>query len=136
MALPLISVLWLEMPQLAVFPHTLLVAEAGSRVTLVTELLSMGCDACPDTYHGGVTELYLGEGAQVRYVNAQDFGRQVYDLHTQAAVLGRDSRLEWLSVILGGQAEPFIAAHLHAPARRRGADHRPLPARRQTARRL
>jgi Fe-S cluster assembly protein SufD len=102
-ALPLISVLWLEMPQLAVFPHTLLVAEAGSRVTLVTELLSMGCDACPDTYHGGVTELYLGQGAQVRYINTQDFGRQVYDLHSQAAVLGRDSRLEWLSVILGGQ---------------------------------
>ena len=102
-ALPLISVLWQEMPQLAVFPHTLLVAEAGSRVTLVTELLSMGCDACPDTYHGGVTELYLGENAQVRYVNTQDFGHQVYDLNTQAAVLGRDSRLEWLSVILGAK---------------------------------
>ena len=102
-ALPLISVLWQELPQLAVFPHTLLVAEPRSRVTLVTELLSMGCDACPDTYHGGVTELYLGENAQVRYVNTQDFGRQVYDLNTQAAVLGRDSRLEWLSVILGGK---------------------------------
>ncbi|MBN1138357.1 MAG: Fe-S cluster assembly protein SufD [Anaerolineae bacterium] len=102
-ALPLISVLWQEMPQLAIFPHTLLVAEPGSRVTLVTELLSMGCDACPDTYHGGVTELHLGENAQVRYVNTQDFGRQVYDLNTQAAVLDRDSRLEWLSVILGGK---------------------------------
>jgi Fe-S cluster assembly protein SufD len=102
-ALPLISVLWQEMPQLAVFPHVLLIAEPGSRVTLVTELLSMGCDVCPDTYHGGVTELYLGENAQVRYVNAQDFGRQVYDLNTQAAVLGRDGRLEWLSVILGGK---------------------------------
>jgi len=102
-SLPLISVLWQEMPQLAVFPHTLLVSEPGSRVTLVTELLSMGCDACPDTYHGGVTELYLGENARVRYVNTQDFGRQVTDLQTQAAVLGRDSRLEWLSVVLGSK---------------------------------
>jgi Fe-S cluster assembly protein SufD len=102
-ALPLVSVLWMEMPQLAVFPHTLVVAEAGSRVTLVTELLSVGCDACPDTYHGGVTELYVGPGAQVRYINTQDLGRQVYDLQTQAAVLGRDSRLEWLSIVLGGR---------------------------------
>jgi FeS assembly protein SufD len=102
-ALPFISVLWQEMPQLAVFPPTLLITEAGSRVTLVSELLSMGCDACPDTYHSGVTELYVGAGAQVRFISAQDLGRQVYDLRTQTALLERDSRLEWLTVILGGR---------------------------------
>ncbi len=101
--LPFVSVLWQEMPQLAVFPPTLLVAEAGSSVTLVSELLSMGCDACPNTYHGGVTELYVGAGARVRYINAQDFGRQVYDLRSQTAVMDRDSRLEWLTVVLGGR---------------------------------
>ena len=102
-ALPFVSVLWQEMPQLAIFPPTLLIAEAGSRVTLVSELLSMGCDACPDTYHGGVTELNVGAGAQVRFINAQDLGRQVYDLRTQTALLERDSRLEWLTVTLGGR---------------------------------
>jgi Fe-S cluster assembly protein SufD len=101
--LPFVSVLWQEMPQLAVFPPTLLVAEAGSSVTLVSDLLSMGCDACPDTYHGGVTELFVGAGAQVRYINTQDLGRQVYDLRTQTALLDRDSRLEWLTVNLGGR---------------------------------
>jgi Fe-S cluster assembly protein SufD len=101
--LPFVSVLWQEMPQLALFPPTLLIAEAGSSVTLVSELLSMGCDACPDTYHGGVTELFVGAGAQVRYINTQDFGRQVYDLRTQTALLERDSRLEWLTVNLGGR---------------------------------
>lgn len=63
----------------------------------------MGCDACPDTYHGGVTELNVGAGAQVRFINAQDLGRQVYDLRTQTALLERDSRLEWLTVTLGGR---------------------------------
>jgi Fe-S cluster assembly protein SufD len=101
--LPFVSVLWQELPQLAVFPHTLLVVEAGSSVTLVSELLSMGCVACPDTYHGGVTELHIGAGARVRYINTQDLGRQVYDLRTQTALLDRDSRLEWLSVTLGGR---------------------------------
>jgi len=101
--LPFVSVLWQEMPQLAVFPPTLLVAEAGSSVTLVSDLLSMGCDACPDTYHGGVTELFVAAGAQVRYINTQDLGRQVYDLRTQTALLDRDSRLEWLTVNLGGR---------------------------------
>jgi Fe-S cluster assembly protein SufD len=101
--LPLISVLWQEMPGLAVFPHTLLVVEMGGSVTLVSELLSMGCVACPDTYHGGVTELYVGAGAHVQYINTQDLGRQVYDLRTQTALLDRDSHLEWLTVTLGGR---------------------------------
>ncbi len=101
--LPFISVLWQEMPQLATMPHTLLVAEEGSSVTLVSELLSMGCEACPDTYHGGVTELYLGPGSRVRFINTQDLGRHVYDLRRQTAILDRDSRLEWLTVTLGGR---------------------------------
>jgi len=101
--LPFVSVLWIEMPRLAVFPPQLLIAEAGSRVTLVSELLSMGCETCPDTYHGGVAELFVGEGAQVRFVTAQDFGTHVYDLRTQVALMGRDSRLEWLTVTLGGR---------------------------------
>jgi Fe-S cluster assembly protein SufD len=101
--LPFVSVLWQEMPQLAVLPPTLLVAEVGSSVTFVSELLSMGCDTCPDTYHGGVTELYLGADAEVRFVNVQDFGRQVYDLRTQTALLERDSRLEWLTINLGAR---------------------------------
>jgi Fe-S cluster assembly protein SufD len=101
--LPFISVLWQEMPRLAVFSPTLLVAEEGSSVTLVSELLSMGCEACPDTYHGGVTELFIGADARVRYINTQDLGRHVYDLRTQAAVLDRDSRLEWLTINLGSR---------------------------------
>ncbi|MFZ5918337.1 MAG: Fe-S cluster assembly protein SufD [Chloroflexota bacterium] len=102
-ALPLISVLWMELPQLAVFPPTLVVAEAGSRVTLVSELLSVGCEACPDTYHGGVTELHVGPGADVRYINVQDLGKHVYDLRSQTALLDRDSRLDWLTVNLGAR---------------------------------
>ena len=101
--LPFVSVLWQEMPQLAVFPPTLLVAEEGSQVTLVSELLSMGCDACPNAYVGGVTELLVGAGSRVRFINAQDLGRQVFDLRSQTAFLERDSHLEWLTVALGGR---------------------------------
>ena len=101
--LPFVSVLWQEMPQLALFPPTLLVAEEGSAVTLVSELLSMGCDLCPNSYVGGVTELHVGAGARVRFVNAQDLGRQVYDLRSQTALLERDGHLEWLTVALGGR---------------------------------
>jgi Fe-S cluster assembly protein SufD len=102
-SLPLVSILWMELPQLAVFPHSLVVVERGSRVTFVSELLSMGCEGCPNTYHGGVTELFVGAGARLNYVNTQDLGRHVYDLRSQTALLGRDSRLDWVTVNLGSR---------------------------------
>jgi Fe-S cluster assembly protein SufD len=119
--LPFVSVLWQEMPELAVLPHTLLVVDEGSDVTLVSELLSMGCEACPDTYHGGVSELYLGANARVRFVTAQDLGRHVYDLRRQTALLGRDSNLEWLSVTLGGRVS---RASQHTIMREPGSEAR------------
>jgi Fe-S cluster assembly protein SufD len=117
--LPFVSVLWMDLPQLAVFPHTLMVAEEGSRVVLVSELLSVGCEACPNTYHGGVTELYVGSGAEVRFVNTQDLGRHVYDLRTQTALMDRDSRLEWLTVTLGARVS---RSSQHTVLRRPGAE--------------
>jgi Fe-S cluster assembly protein SufD len=119
--LPFVSVLWIEMPRLAVFPPLLLIAEAGSRVTLVSELLSVGCETCPDTYHGGVAELFVGAGAQVQFVTAQDFGTHVYDVRTQVALMGRDSRLEWLTVTLGGRVS---RASQHTLFREPGAEAR------------
>lgn len=119
--LPLVSVFWQELPQLAVFPPMLLIAEEGSRVTLVSELLSMGCETCPDGYHSGLTELFVGPGASVRFVNAQDLGRQIYDLRYQTALLDRDSRLEWLSVNLGGKVSRSTQ---HTLMRQPGAEAR------------
>jgi Fe-S cluster assembly protein SufD len=119
--LPFISVMWQEMPELAAFPHTLVVLGQGSSVTFVSELLSMGCEACPDTYHGGVTEIHLGANSGLRYVNAQDLGRHVYDLRSQTALLGRDSRLEWLSITLGGR---LSRSSQHSILREPGAEAR------------
>jgi Fe-S cluster assembly protein SufD len=63
----------------------------------------MGCGACPNTYHGGIAELYVGAGARVTYVNVQDLGQQVYDLRTQTALMDQDSHLDWLTVNLGAR---------------------------------
>lgn len=119
--LPFVSVLWQEMPELAVFPHTLLVVDEGSDVILVSELLSMGCEACPDTYHGGVSELYVGANARVRFIGAQDLGRHVYDLRRQTALLGKDSYIDWLSVTLGGR---LSRSSQHTVLREPGAEAR------------
>ena len=72
-------------------------------------------------YHGGVTELFVGPGARVRFINVQDLGRQVYDLRRQTALLDRDSRLEWLTVNLGGRVSRSTQ---HTILRQPGAEAR------------
>jgi Fe-S cluster assembly protein SufD len=99
--LPLRSLSWLASPGVAVFPHTLIVLEAGSRLSFVSEQFSPESDAvsllCP------ATEVYLGEEAQLFHVTIQQMGRQAYIMDARRHLLERDSRLESLTIALGGK---------------------------------
>lgn len=82
-----------------VFPHTLVILEAGSRVTLLDGLLS--ADMSTRAFGSGVADLVLGEGAELTYVLFQQWGRGMEYFHHQRAVLGRDSHLTTITVALG-----------------------------------
>ena len=100
-ALPLRSLSWLASSGVAVFPHTLIVMEAGSKLSFVVEQFSPELDGvsllCP------ATEVYLGEGAQLFHATIQQLGRQVYVMDARRHLLERDSRLESLTITLGGK---------------------------------
>ena len=83
----------------ATFPHTLVVAGAGSRVTLVESLRS---GARPSSaLHVAATEIVAGAGAEVRLVTIQDWGPGVLHWARQRARLGRDAVVRTLVVTLG-----------------------------------
>jgi Fe-S cluster assembly protein SufD len=100
-ALPLRALMWLASPGVAVFPHTLIVMEAGSKLSFVAEQFSPELDGvsllCP------ATEVYLGEGAQLFHANIQQLGRQAYVMDARRHLLERDSGLESLTIGLGGR---------------------------------
>lgn len=107
--------LWTEVlvgaPGLSVFPHTLVVAERGSRVTLIEEHSSP--DQKETTFSDGLVEIYAGEGAQVRYISLQRWGGHVRNLSLTRHFLERDSRVESLVVGLGsgltkGRSDGFL----------------------------
>jgi Fe-S cluster assembly protein SufD len=109
--LPLHTLWWLASPSVAVFPHTLIVMEAGSRLSFVVEQFSPELDGtsllCP------ATEVYLGEGAQLFHATIQQLGRQVYVMAARRHLLERDSRLESLTIALGGKlTKSFIESIL------------------------
>jgi Fe-S cluster assembly protein SufD len=99
--LPLRSVVATSVPGLAVFPHTLVVAEAGSRVTLTEEHFSE--DAEERAFSGALTEIYAGEGASVRYAHIQRWGQHVHSLNFLRSFQERGSSVTSIVVGLGGR---------------------------------
>ena len=98
---PLVSEAWIRTEGSALFPHTLIIAEPGSRVTLLDQYGSYagGWPAFVD----GVVEIILRDGAQVRYIAHQDWMAGVTEVGMLRARLARDSSLHSLVVGLGGR---------------------------------
>jgi Fe-S cluster assembly protein SufD len=65
------------------------------------------------SFTSGVVELIVGNGAKLRYVQLQDWGRHVWNFMTERAILGRDATLNSLHVTLGSQfTKNSIGSHL------------------------
>jgi Fe-S cluster assembly protein SufD len=99
-ALPLLAVSWADAEDAAFFPPVLVVAERGSKVTLITTAgVGTGAGAALAV---PVVELFCGDGAAVRHVLLSDWGRQVWEIGSLRARLERDATLHSLLVALGG----------------------------------
>lgn len=84
----------------SVFPHTLVVCGANSRVTLIDRFGSMDghrAFAC------GVNDLHLAAGARLHYSAVQDWSKSSLAFHLNSTVVGRDAHSTALSVNFGGR---------------------------------
>jgi Fe-S cluster assembly protein SufD len=95
---PLQVFTYLDAHGTAVFPHTLVLAEELSEVTLIDRSASPDLDGA---FSNAVTEIFAGPGARVRYVSLQDWGGGVSHLAVQRASLARDAQLRSLAVSFG-----------------------------------
>lgn len=82
-------------------PHTLLIADEQSHVTLVEEQLSGSVDL--PGLHNGVVELCLKAGANVTYLHMQDWSQRLWGVAHQGVTQAADSRLRWASAALGSR---------------------------------
>ena len=92
---------WLSGEKNATFPHTLLIAGEGSKVTLVDYFQG----AEPDTagLAVGFNDLYAGNGAQVNYVCVQNWNRATLAIQVNNTLVGRNATVKSLNVNLGGR---------------------------------
>ncbi len=82
--------------------RTLIVVDVNARLTFIDEFTSEPFDE--RLFYDAATEIVLKDGAKLRYVSLQNWSRNVVHMHKQRAEVGRDARLESLTVSLGGDA--------------------------------
>lgn len=111
--LPLQSLTYVDAEGLAVFPHTVIVAEQESDVTVIERYVSRPLDRA---LSDAMTEIFVGPGARVRYVSLQDWGSGMTHLSVQRAMLDRDAELRSLAVAFGGSlSRTEVESVLSAP---------------------
>lgn len=97
----------------AVFPHTLVIAEENSKVTVVDHFAS-----ADEARHFacGANDLYAAHGAQLTYVAAQEWGADTLSFQFNSTVARRDARVQSLNLHLGArQARHESLSQLQAP---------------------
>ncbi len=100
--LPLVSLTWIDTDGVGVFPHSLVIASRGSKVTVITAVASPAGEL--PSFADAVSEVMLADGAQVRLVTLQEWGRNVAEVGIIRSVLARDATLHSLLVGLGARA--------------------------------
>jgi len=116
-ALPIEAFHWLRGAGGSCFPHTLIVAEERSKVTVVDYFASAEVDspglAC------GVNDLWLGAGASVTYVCTQSWSTKTLAFQMNSTVVGRDASACALNLNLGAmRARHESLSHLRGPGGR------------------
>ncbi len=99
--LPLQAYFQMGTPNLGQFERTLIIADEGSSVHYVE-----GCTApaySENALHAGVVEVFVGKGASVRYTTIQNWSKNIYNLVTKKAVVGREGRMSWVDGNLGSK---------------------------------
>ena len=99
--LPLQASFWMTAENVAVFPHVLLVADTGSQVTFVERYGSPNLEA--QSFSCPATEVVVKDGAQVRHVTVQDWGRHVVELGFQRFRVANDGNLHTILAATGGR---------------------------------
>ncbi|MBM3145532.1 MAG: Fe-S cluster assembly protein SufD [Chloroflexi bacterium] len=101
-AQPLHSVVWAAGAGLAHFSRLLIWLEEGASLTYVHEAASPN-GLGGQTLHGGVVEIYVGAGADLRFVELQSLGDNVWNFTHERARLERDGNLDWIFGAIGSR---------------------------------
>jgi len=97
--IPLQSYFRLNAPGAGQFEHTLIIVEKGAYLHFIE-----GCSAPKyniANLHAGCVEIFVGEGARVRYSTIENWSKNMYNLNTKRAIVEKGGTIEWVSGSFG-----------------------------------
>ena len=97
---PIQSYRWLDVVG-SIMPRTLVIVEEGASVAYIDEYAS--ADGEDPAFSNGAVELYVGEGASLRYVSLQNWERNVLHFNTIRSQTEKDATIRSLVVSFGSQ---------------------------------
>jgi Fe-S cluster assembly protein SufD len=98
--IPIQSYRWLDVVG-SIMPRTLVILEEGASVAYIDEYAS--ADGEDPAFSNGAVELYVGEGASLRYVSLQNWERNVLHFNTIRSQTEKDATIRSLVVSFGSQ---------------------------------
>jgi Fe-S cluster assembly protein SufB len=99
--IPLQSYFRLNSPGAGQFEHTLIIVEKGASLHFIE-----GCSAPKynvTNLHAGCVELFVKEGASLRYSTIENWSRNMLNLNTKRAIVEKDGKIEWVSGSFGSK---------------------------------
>jgi Fe-S cluster assembly protein SufD len=99
---PLHSILWAPGSGRLFPTRVLIVLGQGASATVVHEAASPDA-ADGQACHVGIVEIVVGEGAQLKFVELQNWGRHVWNFTHEQARVERDGSMEWIIGAVGSR---------------------------------
>jgi Fe-S cluster assembly protein SufD len=82
-------------PDGSLFWRLLVIAEAGSRFSLIEEYASISTEL--SAYSNAAVELFVEQGAKLEYVSLQNLSRETWHFAAHHARVERDAELDWVA---------------------------------------
>ncbi|MBB6621994.1 Fe-S cluster assembly protein SufB [Clostridium gasigenes] len=99
--IPLQSYFRLNSPGAGQFEHTLIIVDAGAKLHFIE-----GCSAPKyntTNLHAGCVELFVKEGATLRYSTIENWSKNMMNLNTKRALVDKNATIEWVSGSFGSK---------------------------------
>lgn len=99
--IPLQSYYRLNSPGSGQFEHTLIIVDEGAKVHFIE-----GCSAPKynvTNLHAGCVELYVKEGATLRYSTIENWSKNMMNLNTKRALVEKNGTIEWVTGSFGSK---------------------------------
>jgi len=99
--IPLQSYFRLNSPGAGQFEHTLIIVDEGAKLHFIE-----GCSAPKynvTNLHAGCVELFVKEGATLRYSTIENWSKNMLNLNTKRAIVEKGGTIEWVSGSFGSR---------------------------------